>query len=203
MRRFGDAPDGLCERADRRPRRRRGAGRRPPRRAGLGHRLDRHGPRRRAAVAARFGRACSNSAATTPPSWRHRPTSTSPLRAIVFAAIGTAGQRCTTLRRLFVHADIYDRADRAPAPRLRVASTIGDPRERRYAGRPADRSGRLRSHADRRWTKLRAAGGMVHGGERVAGDRRAGGLLRAPGAGAKCRRRPVRCCGRPSRRSST
>src|SRR5262249_48040843 len=29
------------------------------------------------------------------------------LRAIAFAAIGTAGQRCTTLRRLFLHQDIY------------------------------------------------------------------------------------------------
>jgi aldehyde dehydrogenase (NAD+) len=29
------------------------------------------------------------------------------LRAIAFAAIGTAGQRCTTLRRLFVHRHVY------------------------------------------------------------------------------------------------
>lgn len=31
------------------------------------------------------------------------------LRAVVFGAVGTAGQRCTTTRRLFLHADIYDR----------------------------------------------------------------------------------------------
>src|SRR5690348_12540055 len=30
------------------------------------------------------------------------------LRAVAFAAMGTAGQRCTTLRRLFVHDSIYD-----------------------------------------------------------------------------------------------
>ncbi|MCC6889368.1 MAG: aldehyde dehydrogenase family protein [Hyphomicrobiales bacterium] len=29
------------------------------------------------------------------------------LRAVAFAAMGTAGQRCTTLRRLFVHRDVY------------------------------------------------------------------------------------------------
>jgi len=29
-------------------------------------------------------------------------------RAILFAAVGTAGQRCTSLRRLFVHESIYD-----------------------------------------------------------------------------------------------
>jgi aldehyde dehydrogenase (NAD+) len=30
------------------------------------------------------------------------------IRAIAFGAMGTAGQRCTTLRRLFVHESIYD-----------------------------------------------------------------------------------------------
>ncbi len=30
------------------------------------------------------------------------------LRAISFAAIGTAGQRCTSLRRLFIHDSVYD-----------------------------------------------------------------------------------------------
>jgi len=30
------------------------------------------------------------------------------LRGVVFSAVGTTGQRCTTLRRLFVHTDIYD-----------------------------------------------------------------------------------------------
>ncbi len=30
------------------------------------------------------------------------------VRAIVFAAVGTAGQRCTSLRRLIVHEDVYD-----------------------------------------------------------------------------------------------
>jgi aldehyde dehydrogenase (NAD+) len=31
------------------------------------------------------------------------------VRAILFSAVGTAGQRCTTLRRLMVHEDIYDK----------------------------------------------------------------------------------------------
>ena len=30
------------------------------------------------------------------------------LRASVFGAIGTAGQRCTSLRRLIIHESIYD-----------------------------------------------------------------------------------------------
>jgi aldehyde dehydrogenase (NAD+) len=48
------------------------------------------------------------------------------VRAILFAAVGTAGQRCTTLRRLIVHEDVYDRL----VPRLRAAYgqvKIGNP----------------------------------------------------------------------------
>ncbi len=50
------------------------------------------------------------------------------LRAIAFASIGTAGQRCTTLRRLFVHRDVYtsllERLNRAYAN-----APIGNPLE--------------------------------------------------------------------------
>ncbi len=49
------------------------------------------------------------------------------LRAVAFSAMGTAGQRCTTLRRLIVHNSIYDQL----LPRLRrvyVEVTVGDPR---------------------------------------------------------------------------
>ncbi len=50
------------------------------------------------------------------------------LRAVAFAAIGTAGQRCTSLRRLFVHDSLYD----SFVPRLRGAYArppVGDPRD--------------------------------------------------------------------------
>jgi aldehyde dehydrogenase (NAD+) len=49
-------------------------------------------------------------------------------RAILFSAAGTAGQRCTTLRRLVVHESIADRL----AERLRTLfarAKVGDPRE--------------------------------------------------------------------------
>ncbi|MEM7570919.1 MAG: aldehyde dehydrogenase family protein [Pseudomonadota bacterium] len=50
------------------------------------------------------------------------------LRAIAFSAMGTAGQRCTTMRRLFVHESVYD----AFVPRLKAAYesvSIGSPVE--------------------------------------------------------------------------
>ena len=50
------------------------------------------------------------------------------LRAIAFGAMGTAGQRCTTLRRLFVHDSVYDQL----VPRLKKAYesvSVGNPVE--------------------------------------------------------------------------
>jgi aldehyde dehydrogenase (NAD+) len=50
------------------------------------------------------------------------------LRAVAFAAMGTAGQRCTSLRRLFVHESIYERL----LPRLKQAYAsvkVGNPLE--------------------------------------------------------------------------
>ena len=50
------------------------------------------------------------------------------VRAIVFGAVGTAGQRCTTTRRLIVHADIYERVA-AELVNVYRQIKIGDPLE--------------------------------------------------------------------------
>ena len=60
-------------------------------------------------IAARFGRALlelggNNGAVVTPSADLDLA-----LRGIVFSAAGTAGQRCTSLRRLIVHRSVYDR----------------------------------------------------------------------------------------------
>src|SRR5690349_12676232 len=48
--------------------------------------------------------------------------------AIVFGAVGTAGQRCTTTRRLFVHEKIYDDVlGKLRAAYAQVEKKIGDP----------------------------------------------------------------------------
>ena len=59
-------------------------------------------------VAARFGRSLlelsgNNAAVVTPSADLHLA-----VRAVAFAAAGTAGQRCTTLRRLIVHRSVHD-----------------------------------------------------------------------------------------------
>lgn len=78
------------------------------------------------AMAARFGRCIlelgGNNAMIVAPSADLEMA----LRAIVFSAVGTAGQRCTSLRRLIVHEDIYETL----LPRLKKAYSglpIGDP----------------------------------------------------------------------------
>ena len=87
------------------------------------------------------------------------------LRAVLFSAVGTAGQRCTTLRRAFVHESVYE----VFVARLRQAwagVTVGDPRE------PATLVGPLIDGAafdamQRALDECRALGNRVSGGERL------------------------------------
>jgi aldehyde dehydrogenase (NAD+) len=87
------------------------------------------------------------------------------LRAILFSAMGTAGQRCTTLRRLFVHDSIYD----ALVPRLKQACKtlqIGDPRAAGKLIGPLIDKGSFEAMQ----SALQAAekaGGLVAGGKRA------------------------------------
>jgi len=91
------------------------------------------------------------------------------LRAILFAAVGTAGQRCTSLRRLFVHEDIAD----AFVSRLRRAYAqvrIGSPLE------PGTLVGPLIGEAafaamQQALEEAKGDGSHIFGGERVLAER--------------------------------
>jgi aldehyde dehydrogenase (NAD+) len=50
------------------------------------------------------------------------------LRAIAFSAMGTAGQRCTSLRRLIAHESVYD-ALIAQLKKVYESAVVGDPRQ--------------------------------------------------------------------------
>lgn len=86
-------------------------------------------------------------------------------RAVAFAAMGTAGQRCTSLRRLIVHESVYDDL----LGRLKTAYTsveIGDPRDpSTLIGPLIDESAFLAMQ--RTLIQAAAQEGVVHGGERV------------------------------------
>jgi aldehyde dehydrogenase (NAD+) len=116
-------------------------------------------------VAERFGRSLlelgGNNATIVAPS----ADLTLALQACAFGFMGTTGQRCTSLRRLFIHRSIHD----AFVERLRSvagAIAIGDPRD------PAQLVGPLIDEAafDAMTSALqaaRAAHGSVTGGERI------------------------------------
>ncbi|WP_313454910.1 aldehyde dehydrogenase family protein [Pseudomonas sp.] len=117
------------------------------------------GPR----VAARFGRSIlelgGNNAMILAPS----ADLDLAVRGILFSAVGTAGQRCTTLRRLIAHRSIKDEVvARVKAAYAKVR--IGDPRKDNLVGPLIDKQsfdamqGAL--------AKARDEGGEVFGGER-------------------------------------
>ncbi|MFB4394689.1 MULTISPECIES: aldehyde dehydrogenase family protein [unclassified Pseudomonas] len=117
------------------------------------------GPR----VAARFGRSIlelgGNNAMILAPS----ADLDLAVRGILFSAVGTAGQRCTTLRRLIVHRSVKDEVvARVKAAYAKVR--IGDPRKDNLVGPLIDKQsfdamqGAL--------AKARDEGGQVFGGER-------------------------------------
>jgi len=124
------------------------------------------GPR----VASRFGRALlelgGNNAAIVCPSADVDLAT----RGIAFAAMGTAGQRCTTMRRIFVHESIYD----ALMPKLKAAYrsvAVGNPLDDGVLVGPlidASAFDAMRKALD----EARDLGGKVTGGERIGGDGR-------------------------------
>jgi aldehyde dehydrogenase (NAD+) len=91
------------------------------------------------------------------------------VRGVLFSAVGTAGQRCTSLRRLIVHESIADDVVERLASAYRSVP-IGDPREPGTLVGPlisADSFTRLEEALD----DARADGGeVVAGGERALAD---------------------------------
>ncbi|HEY9684385.1 MAG TPA: aldehyde dehydrogenase family protein [Oculatellaceae cyanobacterium] len=87
------------------------------------------------------------------------------MRAIVFAAVGTAGQRCTTLRRLIVHKSQHD-ALVAKLKKVYSNLPIGDPRETgKLVGPLIDKASF--DAMQEALVQAKSEGGKVFGGERV------------------------------------
>lgn len=117
-------------------------------------------------VAARFGRTIlelgGNNAAIVAPS----ADLALAVRGIVFSAAGTAGQRCTTMRRVIAHRSIVDGLVESIATAYR-GLPIGDPFEEATLVGPligADAYERMQASIAR---AVEAGGTLVAGGERV------------------------------------
>lgn len=87
------------------------------------------------------------------------------LRAIVFSAVGTAGQRCTSLRRILVHESVKE----ALLPKLKAAYQsipVGNPLDEKHLVGPLideDSFNNMQSALE----QAKSEGGTVHGGERL------------------------------------
>ena len=110
------------------------------------------------------------------------------VRAVVFSAVGTAGQRCTSLRRLIVHESIADELS-GRLERAYATVPVGDPREpgtlcgpliSRGLVPPPAGGARARARRRRQRQRRRAR----------AGRRASRRLLRPPRRSCACRRRP-------------
>lgn len=116
-------------------------------------------------IASRFGRALlelgGNNAGIVCPSADQDLA----VRAIAFGAMGTAGQRCTTLRRLIIHESIYDSLI-ARLKNVYQSVAIGDPRNSAILIGPLI-DGSAFDAMQAALAQAMASGGLVTGGQRV------------------------------------
>jgi aldehyde dehydrogenase (NAD+) len=116
-------------------------------------------------VAARFGKSIlelgGNNAMIVAPSAKLDLAK----RAITFSAVGTAGQRCTSLRRLFVHESVYDTL--VPAlKKIYAGLPIGNPLEKgTLVGPLIDKA--AFENMERALAAAKDEGGKITGGGRV------------------------------------
>ena len=100
------------------------------------------------------------------------------VRSITFSAVGTCGQRCTTLRRLIVHDSIADGL-RDRLLDVFAKLPIGDPTaEGTLVGPLIDE--RAATAMEQALAAAKAQGGTVHGGQRLTQDVPAGGVYVQP-----------------------
>ena len=105
--------------------------------------------------------------------------------AIVFGAVGTAGQRCTTTRRLFVHESIYDDVvGKLVGAYQQVEKKIGDPTQSTTLMGPLNSPDGVRRYNEA-IAKAKASGGNVLTGGKALGERPGNFVLPTIVAGLK------------------
>ena len=159
--------------------RRRTAAARSPDPAGLRHRKLPHGLPRRRVVGKRLGRTIlelggNNAIIVTPESDIKLA-----VRAIVFGAVGTAGQRCTSTRRIIVHESIRDQlVEKLIAAYQQVP--IGNPLEPSTLMGPLVDAGAVETMM-KAVARIKEEGGKIlYGGQNLDGDKHPGGCYVTP-----------------------
>lgn len=91
--------------------------------------------------------------------------------AIVFGAVGTCGQRCTSTRRLIVHESVYDTVlEKLVAAYRQVETRIGDPTDAKNLVGPLNSRDAVDAFLDALAQAKAAGGTVVVGGETINGN---------------------------------
>lgn len=100
------------------------------------------------------------------------------LRAVVFGAVGTAGQRCTSTRRVIIHESIYDSfRDKVLAAYEQL--TIGHPLQGKLVGPLIDKAA-VDQFTNALGEVKKEGGNVIFGGEVMTGDGFASGCYVKP-----------------------
>lgn len=86
------------------------------------------------------------------------------LSAVVFASIGTAGQRCTSIRRLFLHESIYDKFVSRLSSVIKSVK-IGDPLQSENLMGPVHTAGAVKEFEEGLQEILKQGGKIAYGGK--------------------------------------
>jgi aldehyde dehydrogenase (NAD+) len=101
------------------------------------------------------------------------------LRAILFGAVGTAGQRCTSTRRIIVHASRYDEL-RDRLVKAYATVPIGDPLDAKTLMGPLVNPGAVEDFVAAVAKVKQEGGNILCGGERLSGENYPGGCYVTP-----------------------
>lgn len=101
------------------------------------------------------------------------------LRAVLFAAVGTAGQRCTTTRRLIVHESVYDLFIERLINAYKQVK-IGNPLEKGILMGPLVKKAAVEDMMAALDDLKKEGGNILYGGERLPEDQYPGGCYVTP-----------------------
>jgi aldehyde dehydrogenase (NAD+) len=101
------------------------------------------------------------------------------LPAILFGSVGTAGQRCTSTRRIIAHASVRDALVERLVSAYRTVP-IGNPMEEGTLMGPLVNAQGVKDLLAARASVVESGGEILYGGEVLTGDRYPGGLYVTP-----------------------
>jgi aldehyde dehydrogenase (NAD+) len=94
------------------------------------------------------------------------------LQSVVFGAVGTCGQRCTSTRRLIIHESIYETVkDRVVAAYKSISDRIGDPLEKETLVGPLVDGTAVKNFLYAIEEIQKEGGKLVYGGTRLTGEK--------------------------------